>query len=173
MIRIWTLLNSPSHFKIWPPTWPLTLGDLDPDPLITIGGSRATPGASLVKIAAGVSEICWWPWNDLWWSQLNSLANWLNSPANFKILHQVTFDLGWPWPRRVKGYKWCDFGQDRCRGSRVIEEHTYIRRHIPWIIVRFFMTVLVKFQIEIRFSLNCMGIQNCRWRHVHLYQGKD
>ena len=63
-----------------------------PWPPITIGGSRATPGESLVKIGAGVSEIWWWPWNDLWWSRLNS-------PANFKILPQVTFDLGRPWPR--------------------------------------------------------------------------
>ena len=31
----------------------------------------------------------------------------------------------------------------------------------------FFMTVLVKFQIEIRFSLNCIGIQNCQWHYVH------
>ena len=29
------------------------------------------------------------------------------------------------------------------------------------------MSVLVKFQM-IDFSLNCTGIQNCRWRHVHI-----
>ena len=139
MIRIWPLLNSPSNFKIWPTHMTF---DLDPDPPITIGGSRATPGASLVKIGAGVSEIWWWPWNDLWWP-------WLNSPANFKILPPN--DL-WPWMtltptpydhRGVKGYKWCDFGLDRCRGSRVIEEHTYIRRHIPWIIIRWPKMLLV------------------------------
>ena len=27
--------------------------------------------------------------------------------------------------------------------------------------------LLVKFQLEIKFSLNCTGIQNCQWRHVH------
>ena len=89
----------------WP--WPWTP--------ITIGGSRATSGASFVKIGAGVCEIWWWPWNDLWWP-------WLNSPANFKI-----FTPKWPLTlddldsdppitvRGVKGYKWCKFGQDRCR----------------------------------------------------------
>ena len=65
-------------FDLW---WPW------PWPPITIGGSRATPDASLVKISAGVSEIWWWPWNDLCWP-------WLNSPANFKILPPS--DL-WPW----------------------------------------------------------------------------
>ena len=29
------------------------------------------------------------------------------------------------------------------------------------------VTVLVKFQTVISFPLNCTGIQNCRWRHVH------
>ena len=33
----------------------------------------------------------------------------------------------------------------------------------------FFMTVLVKFQIEIRFFIILHGNQNCRWRHVHYH----
>ena len=123
MIRIWPLLNSPSNFKIWPHMtfdrgWPW------PWPPKTIGESRPTPDASLVKIGAGVFEI----WNDLWWPQLNS-------PANFKIYPQVTFDLGWPWPRPppprtipIRGSRAIS-GQDRCRGSRVIEEHAYIHTY--------------------------------------------
>ena len=142
MIHIWPLLNSPSNFKIcphmtfdlgWPWPWPLH-------------NQRGVEGYTWCKFG---QDRCWgfrdmvvtlkWPL----WPRLNSPANWLNSLANFKILPPS--DL-WPWMtltltpynhRGVKGYKWCDFGQDRCRGSRVIDEHTYILPHIPWIIVRY------------------------------------
>ena len=107
--------------KLWPP--------------YNHGGSRATPGTSLVKIGAGVSEIWWWPW-------LNPPANWLNSPANFKILPPS--DL-WPWmtltrppynhrgSRAISGAILVKIGAGVLEWLRNI--HTYIRRHIPWIIV--------------------------------------
>ena len=74
------LVELSCKFQDFTPKWPWTLDDLDPDPLITIGGSRAISGAILVKIGAGVLE----------------------------------------WSRNI---------------------HTYIRRHIPWIIVKMQKTV--------------------------------
>ena len=38
---------------------------------------------------------------------------------------------------------------------------------------KFFITVLAKFQIEIRFSLNCTGIQTCQSRHVYHHLEKN
>ena len=59
---------------------------------IKLERSMATSGASLYwnSVPVGVFEIWWWPWNNLWWPQLNSCSNFKIWPTN---------DLwSWPWP---------------------------------------------------------------------------